>query len=378
MSTAALTVDEDYDYLVRFLPEGWQDQARKQGALRRCRKIPNAEVLLRVLLIHLAEGCSLRETAVRAREGGLVDMSDVAIMDRLKVAGDWFLWMNRELMKEWVLRQPASVFGSERQVRLVDGTRIKEPGPTGSSWCIHYAIGLPSLQCTELEVCDSHDSGESFTRFGIRPGDLFVGDRVYGARPGIYHVVDGGGDVLVRYPVTNLPLCDTRGRCFNLLPRLRSLRNTQTGQWPVVLPWKDRELRGRVCAIRKSRQAAERARQHVRRSAQKHGSKTAPETEEAAGYIFVFTTVDEAEMTPTAVLEMYRGRWQVELVFKRLKSILDLGHLHKVDEQGAKAWIHGKLFVALMIETLLRQGESFFPWGYPLRKAPEPQQVPLA
>jgi hypothetical protein len=261
---------------------------------------------------------------------------------------------------------------------VVDGTRIKEPGPTGSSWCIHYAIGLPSLQCTELEVGDRHEGGESFTRFRVHPGDLFVGDRVYGARAGIYHVVDGGGDVLVRFPITNLPLCDLRGRRFNLLARLRSLRGTQIGQWPVILPWKEWELHGRVCAIKKSRQATETARKRLRRRAQKCGTKTAPETEEAAGYIFVFTTVDEAELTRTAVLEMYRGRWQVELVFKRLKSILDLGHLHKVDEQGAKAWIHGKLFVALLIETLLRHGESFFPWGYPLRQTTPTQPMSLA
>jgi hypothetical protein len=378
MAAAALRVDDDYDCLAGFLPEGWQAKAKELGALRRCRKIEGAGVLLRVLLIHLAEGCSLRETAVRARQGGLAELSDVAVMARLKGSGDWFRWMNRELMERWVLRQPASVFGSERQVRLVDGTRVKEPGPTGSSWCIHYAVGLPSLQCTELEVCGRHGGGESFARFRVRPGDLFVGDRVYGARPGIFHVADGGGDVLVRFPVTNLPLRDARGRRFNLLARLRSLRGTQPGQWPVALPWKDRELRGRVCAIRKSRQAAERARRHLRRAAQKHGSETAPETEEAAGYIFVFTTADAAELPPAAALELYRGRWQVELVFKRLKSVLGLGHLPKTDEQGAKAWLHGKLFVALMVETLLRHGESFFPWGYPLRTAPQPQPVPLA
>ncbi len=378
MTDAALRIEDDYDYLVSFLPDGWREQAKTLGALKRCRKMPSAEVLLRVLLIHLAEGCSLRETAVRARKGGLVDISDVAIMDRLKVAGDWFLWMNQELMKKWVAHQPVSVFGSRRQVRLVDGTRIKEPGPTGSSWCIHYAIGLPSLQCTQLEVCDCHGSGESFTRFKVCPGDLFVGDRVYGARPGIGHVADGGGDVLVRFPITNLPLCDVRGQRFDLLAHLRTLHGTRVGQWPVTMPWKDRNLCGRVCAIKKSRQAAEKARAQLRRKAQKDNSKTAPETEEAAGYIFVFTTIDEKEMRPAAVLEMYRGRWQIELVFKRLKSILDLGHLHKTDEQGAKAWIHGKLFVALLVETLLRHGESFFPWGYPIREAPELQPVPVA
>ena len=68
-SNERLSVGEDFEYVLRLLPEGWQAKAKELGALRRCRKVPSAEVLLRVLLIHLAEGCSLRETALRAARG---------------------------------------------------------------------------------------------------------------------------------------------------------------------------------------------------------------------------------------------------------------------------------------------------------------------
>jgi hypothetical protein len=81
---------------------GWQDKARELGALRRCRQFADAATLLRVLLIHLAEGCSLRETAVRAAEGQLVKVSDVALLKRLRVSGEWFRWMGEELMHRWV------------------------------------------------------------------------------------------------------------------------------------------------------------------------------------------------------------------------------------------------------------------------------------
>jgi hypothetical protein len=67
------------------------------------------------------------------------------------------------------------------------------------------------------------------------------------------------------------------------------------------------------------------------------------------------------------VLEIYRGRWQVELVFKRLKSILGFGYLPKRDNQSIRSWLEGKLLVALLLEALLVKGESFFPWGYPLQ-----------
>jgi len=378
MAEAELSVADDFEYLLQLLPDGWEEQAKALGALRRCRKIPDAETLLRILLIHLAEGCSLRETAVRASRGGVAQVSDVAIMDRLRQSAEWFRWMSFELMKTWGMRRPEGVFGLNHHVRVVDGTRVKEPGPTGSLWCIHYAIGLPSLRCEELSVHDVHGNGETFTRFSVKPGDLFLGDRVYGVRPGIFHVVRQGGDVLVRFVMSNLPLLTRDGQKFDLLRRLRSLRGTRIGDWPVSIRWENRTIEGRVCALRKSRQAKERAQQLARRESEKSGAETQPETLEAAGYIFVFTTVSPEALCPTNVLEMYRGRWQIELVFKRLKSILGLGHLRKNDHQAAIAWIEGKLFVAFLIESLIRHAESFFPWGYPLNEPSPGRPVSLA
>lgn len=365
MSGADLEIVEDFDYLLSFLPKGWQSKAKELGALRRCRKVPNAEALLRVLLIHLAEGCSLRETSVRARKGNLIELSDVAIMDRLKLSAEWFRWMNAEIMKKWMVRPATTVFGSRWNVRLIDGTYIKEPGPTGSSWKIHYSINLPSLACDELTVSPSRGKGESFSRFAVRSGDLLVGDRVYGVRPGIFHAVGNGGDVLTRFAMSNLPLLTQRRRPFNLLARLRTLRARKVGDWSVLLEQEGQTLSGRVCAIKKSRQSAEKARNQIIKEAKRNGTETKPETIEAAGYVFVFTTADRKHISSTNVLEMYRGRWQIELVFKRLKSIMSLGHLRKADKQAALSWIQGKLLVAFLVETLIKHAESFFPWGYP-------------
>lgn len=379
MSKPDIRVAEDFDYLCSFLPYGWQTKAKELGALRRCRKVPDGRVLLRVLLLHLAEGCSLRETAVRARQGKLLDLSDVAIMDRLRMAEEWFRWMNTEIMRDWVQHQPESVFGSRWRVRLVDATRIVEPGPTGSLWCIHYSVQLPSLYCDEFQVCDQQQGkGESFKRFTVKAGDLIVGDRAYGCRPGIFHVTEAGGDVLVRFALTHLPLQNPNGTQFDLLRRLRGLHGTKLGEWPVRLEWKGRCVDGRVCALKKSRQAAEKAQQEALRTAQKKGHQIKSSTLETAGYTFVFTTVPCKSLSTGKVLEMYRGRWQIELVFKRLKSIMALGHLRKRDEQASLAWLQGKLLVAFLVELLLRQGESFFPWGYPLYQAGEQKPMSVA
>lgn len=360
----------DFECLCSFLPDGWQDKARELHALRRTRKFPNASALLQVLLIHLVNGRSLRETAVLAREGGIVDVSDVAIMDRLKQSKDWFHWMCQGLMSRWIDQLSKSVFESRWNVRVVDGTRVKEPGPTGSSWLVNYSIGLPSLSCDEVLVTAGRGEGqgESFKRFDVSPGDLLIGDRAYGVRSSILHVCQRKGDVLVRFAADNLPLLEQNMRPFNLLKKLRGLRGTQVGDWPVCFQQDGEVVQGRVCAIKKSRQATEKAQDAVRRQAQKHGfSAIKKETLEMAGYIFIFTTISQELLSASAVLEMYRGRWQIELVFKRLKGTIALGHLRKYDKDAARAWIHGKLLVAFLMEALLRQGEAFSPWGYPLR-----------
>jgi len=356
--------EDDWEVLCSFLPAGWQEQAKRTGALIRCRKFRDAEVLLRTLLIHLADGCSLRETAVRARQGGLATVSDVALLKRLKVAGEWLRWLAVQLMVGLVPSPMSRLPGAGQRIRIIDGSTVQEPGSTGTSWRIHYSIAFPSLACDEVHITGP-ETGESFRLFAVAPGDLILGDRGYANRANVGHVVRQEGDVLIRLNLTTLPLLERQGARFPLLARLRTLSGTRLGDWEVSVRHEGSLIPGRVCALKKSKQAAERARRKSLKENSKKGRKIRPETLEAAGYLFVFTTLDRA-VPPSHVLEMYRGRWQVELAFKRLKSIVGIGRLKKTDLEAARAWIHGKLLVAFLIETLIAAGERFSPWGYPL------------
>jgi hypothetical protein len=54
-----------------------------------------------------------------------------------------------------------------------------------------------------------------------------------------------------------------------------------------------------------------------------------------------------------------------------MKSLLGLGHLPKKDPASARAWLHGKLFVSLLVERMVEAANSFSPWGYRLDTGPE-------
>ena len=104
----------------------------------------------------------------------------------------------------------------------------------------------------------------------------------------------------------------------------------------------------------------------MRQKASKKQKKLDEEALKLAEFVMVFTTVSRDVLDTREVLELYRVRWQIELRFKQLKSLLGLGCLPKYDEQSCRAWIQAKLLCGLLIERLMREAEFFFPWGYRL------------
>ena len=222
---------EDWELLKSFLPGNWRELARETGALKGLRKDKSEENLLRVLLIHLGCGHSLRETVVRAKKAGLAELSDVALLKRLKKSRDWLRAMCLELFRD------EGVTGTEGfEFRVMDATTVREPGKSGSLWRIHYSVRLPSLACDFFKVTGTEGagSGESLTQFPIRAGDHVLADRGYSRAPGIVHVASSGGDVTVRVNTQALALWTRGGERLRLLETVSSLRRIgKAGSWPA-------------------------------------------------------------------------------------------------------------------------------------------------
>jgi len=367
---------EDWPVLLELLPSDWEQYGRSSGAVKRLRGFTSMEALLHTLLLHVGCGWSLRETAVQAKLAGIADVSDVTLLNRLRDAEVWLRHLCRQLWQEnGVTLQPAV---SGRAVRVLDATVVREPGPTGSQWRIHYSLLLPTLDCDSFELTPTHGQGsaERFGHFVFRPGELVLADAGYCHAAGIAAVVEQQADVCVRLNPHALPLFDEQGEVFSMSTALAGLRRAgQAAEWPVWIHSGPQWMTGRVCAIRKSRAAIERARRRLREK-QQNGKSVGEQTWKYAEYVLVFTTLPGQHATTRQVLECYRLRWQVELTFKRLKSIAQLGHLPKHHDQSSRAWLYGKLLVALLTQKLARLGKTISPWGYPLPETTHAQ--PLA
>jgi hypothetical protein len=358
-------LDENWEVLLGLLPSDWREQARKLGAVERLRGFTRIEDLLRTLLLHVAHGYSLRETVVRAKASGWGAVSDVALMKRLRQAESWLHLLCLRLLEEDGVQAPPVPKGC--RVRVLDGSVVKEPGRTGGQWRLHYSLQLPSMLCDHLEVTpvEGRGVGEKLHRFPARRGDLVLADRGLCNPLGLAQLVQQGADVIVRVNTGSLPLRTRQGKRFDLLKRLSSLAAPgKIAEWPVEVGIVGQPVWGRLCALRKSAEQTQRTVRKIRRKAQRGGPAPKTETLVYAQYVLVFTTLSGTHWSARQVLEWYRLRWQIELIFKRLKTLLQLGHLPKYDEHSSKAWLYGKLFVALLAEKLIRVGRTVSPWGY--------------
>ena len=359
---------ENWPILRTFLPKGWKEMARSTGALRRARDIPDAESLLRLLLLHVANGYSLAETAARAGQLGM-ELSAVAVFKRLRASEEWLRWLAEQQRG----KQRLAVESQGRPVRAVDATTVSEPGSTGTDWRVHYVVNLANLQCDFFELTGV-DGGETLRRIPVRAGDIMMGDRIYATPVGVAHVKAAQADIVVRLNRQSLPVFDAGENQLNVLRLFRKMRVGQIQEWATQVKhpgggW----VSGRLIALKRSAEATRLARRRLEINASKKQKKVSPASWAAAQYFFVWTTLANSFPAPT-VLELYRLRWQIELAFKRMKSIMGLGHLPKKDPASARAWLHGKIFASLLVERMVEAAETFSPWGYRLDSEAQPME----
>lgn len=356
---------DDWTVLRGLFPTGWEELGKSSGAVRRLRGFSSMEALMRTLLLHVGCGLSLRETAVEAKLAKIAEVSDVALLKRLRDAEDWLRQICEALLKsDGVVLQPSF---AGRSVRLLDATVISEPGKTGSQWRLHYSVRLPTLECDHFELTSTRGAGvgERFGRFRFQAGELVLADAGYCHAAGIAAVVAAKADVCVRINPRGLSLLDEQEKPFALLKRLSRIRKAgELASWPVWIVSGETRIQGRVCAIRKSNHAIAEAHRRQLRKKQQHKTAGTEEARKYAEYVLVFTTLSEADAPAAEILQAYRLRWQVELAFKRLKSLVQMGHVPKYDEQSCRAWLYGKLLVALLGQRLSQIGRSISPWGY--------------
>src|SRR6266436_3456396 len=348
------------------LPAGFDVEAtaRLRGAFTRAREIKNAETLLRLALAYGGLGMSLRETCAWAEAGGIVSLSDPSLLDRLCKAAPWLGDIVAALIAEQA-KVPAGRWAGYR-LRALDGTSICQPGADRTTWRLHVGYDLATGQVDQLELTDIHGA-ENLQRLTYQLGDIVLADRYYARPRDLRPVIDAGAHFIVRTGWNSLRLLQANGEPFDLFAALAA-QAEQEGEVQVRIYEGTTEalepLSLRLVIRRKNPEQAAAEQKRLLKDAKKRGKQPDPRSLEAAKYILLLTSLPAADFPPADILALYRFRWQIELVFKRFKSLAGLDELPAKNPELARAWIYARLIVAIIAEQMAGQVPDSSPSGH--------------
>ena len=242
---------------------------------------------------------------------------------------------------------------------------MKEPGKTGSLWRIHYSLRWPDWKCDffKLTAVEGKGTGESLQQFPLRAGDHVLADRGYCHVFGIHYATTRQAWLTVRS--TRTASCFTIRLGLPLRSWPSSKRCSRPGPRPLAClgPISGSGARAaRLCVIRKSKAAIALAHKKLRRKASKQGSQLQPETLVYAEYVMVLTTLPEAEFPATLICSSIVSGGKSNWYLSVSSRSLNWGTC-RARSRSAKAWLYGKLFVALLTEKLIQQARALSPLG---------------
>jgi len=306
---------------------------------------------------------SLREVSAWARMQGIAEVSDVALLNRLRHAADWF----GSLAGQVLSRRAGALDIGERPLRLVDGTVLTAPGSQGADWRLHMGYDPRGCRFTDFALTDGKGAGR-LDRFAARADEIRIADRGFGSRPdSIRAVTEGPGDYLVRVHWRGLHWLDATDGRFDVMAFLRGLGAAGSGEAHILIGrGKGRTgqapFAARLVALRLPDDKVQAARHRIAAENRCKGRQVQPETLEAGAHVLLLTSLDPEDYPPQRLGALHRLRWQVELAFKRLKSLLDLDALRARDPDLARAWIHTNLLAAFLIDAMIRPAPDSPPW----------------
>lgn len=364
----------DWKLIEAHLPTGWRELGEGMGLIRdrpdhMGTKIQDLGVALRLVLHQAGTSSSLRATTALAAATGVVAIAAVSLHKWMKKLGPY-------LTKLLSLMVDTSTFAPEKwgglHIIVGDATTVQRPASKGTTARVHYALRLADMTARHIEVTDEH-GGETARRFRADPGEAWLLDRCYANPPGVAAIHERGAHIVVRYNRGTLPIYQKAGERIDVMSLLKGTDvREKPRQVRAFIHVGKKRLAGRLCWLRLPANKAAQAR---RRAAQDRDGVCDQETLFAAEFVIVFTTI-LTELTAGQVLELYRSRWQVELEFKRAKSIRELDRLPNFLPETIHSWICAKLLLQLISVRIANASgtpsESFPPSGGRFALLPTP------
>jgi Transposase DDE domain len=327
MSVYAEGMNWDWAVARRFLPFDLDALAVETGALTRRRGVDGGEALARCLLLLGLKNSTLERASKAAKELGISSMNKTAYLKRVCISEEFLKRMFFQTLSFGVAAEPR---WAGLRLIAVDASCLSGPGAKTTDYKLHTVYDLCRGLPISIEITDRFGGEALWRHAAFGKGDLVLADAGYGYNRSFIHALETGADILIRFNFKTVTLMDELGDRVPYLDADEEIPATGNIERIVFLPGWETPLR----AI------------GFRNDLEEPG--------------WLLTSLNRKQLPTEQVRDLYRRRWQVELYFKRLKSLMDMGDLPSRDGPTARPWIWTKLILA-SLATLMAY-ERFSPW----------------
>jgi len=327
---------ENIEKIIEKLPEGYEKAATETGGFKQKREIKTVNDLMRLIFLYIVNGLSYIEVSAIAKVKGIANISDVGFMKRFSNCGKYFKWLLENLRPQATAHYKKPEKMSGYAIKALDVSNVSTGGKVRKKYRLHYAIDIFEMKSEQYKITP-YETGESLTNFEIKAGELYIGDRAYGTKTSMEHCLSGGGDFIFRIRKGAFDIYELSGETkVNLIEKLKKLGDEDTLDMECrFINSKKEFVKVRICAMKKPKNTHD---------------TNGNDTKFMNNYIVVVTSILDPKISAKEILDTYRLRWQVELYFKRLKSLLGFGDMPNKTPGNIENWLNAKLTAAILLE----------------------------
>jgi hypothetical protein len=338
-----------------YLPLEWEEKCKELGALQRGRMIKTPEDLLTLILLYMTEGESLQMTSAMMKLAG-ISVNKNAVHERIKSSWRWLEYLSKKVCQEsgCLIEKPEWLEGKE--VCLADGSEMAIKGSKGGDYYPHYMFNLFQFSCRQLELT-TRQEGEKMSIFEeIKAGDIVIADRNYGNMKAIEHIKEKGAEFILRLKARCFTMYDAEGNEIDVLEYGKKLSEWESVETECFYKQGKKLKQIKIFIMKKGKEEIEKAVKKQKRKASRLQRNVSSKSLSHNDFIVLASNLP---YSPEKIFELYRARWHIEIVFKRLKSLFGFGNVPSKNENSVKAWFYGKLLLAGICEASIKR--SRFP-----------------
>jgi len=301
-------------------------------------------------LAHTVSDLSLKDEAAWAHGLGVAQITGPGLFYCLRESEAWL----EQVLAKTLQDQVRIEVGSKLQLRVVDATVVNGPGAKGTEWRAHVSIDPGTGGFRAVELTDTH-GGEGYGRHRVMAGELMVGDRAYATARGLMAVQSAGAFALARMNPHTIRLCDAQRNRISLHEKEGEVPQIGGVEFNVLVP------------LPPDNSSRSHKSWPLRRAKAWISARAVAGRTRLGEVISLLTTLPVEQANPCEFMQIYRLRWQIELLFKRLKYQFHLDTLPSRQGPTARSRMLARFLAAALAQELVQPAGPLSPWGYQLR-----------